>query len=100
MGTLSTTWLEKQADCHSVPARKFCLRAECGPHNPVLGARFFKKGPMYWHLSNMRKKRNSWKVKKLYYWSALLIVCRSTASIHRAHFNDLRFDPNEFFFFE
>ena len=30
-----------------------------GPDN------FFKKGPMYQYLSNMQKRRNSWKVKEM-----------------------------------
>ena len=49
----------------SVPARNFCLRAKVAPNNPFLGARYFKKGPMYQYRSNMQKRRNSWKVKEM-----------------------------------
>ena len=38
---------------------------QSGPYNPFLGARYFKKGPMYQYLSNMQKRRNSWKVKEM-----------------------------------
>ena len=41
------------------------LEGQSGPYNPVLGARYFKKGPMYQYLSNMQNRRSSWKVKEM-----------------------------------
>ena len=50
----------------SVPARNFCLRAKVTPTTHFWGPdNFFKKGPMYQYLSNMQKRRNSWKVKEM-----------------------------------
>ena len=45
--------------------QKILLEGQTGPYNPFLGARYFKKGPMYKYLSNMQKRRNSWKVKEM-----------------------------------
>ena len=54
-------------------SQKFLLEGQSGPYNPFLGARYFKKGPMYQYLS-MQKRRNSWKVKEMkmavYYFEA------------------------------
>ena len=50
----------------SVPARKFCcLRAKVALTTHLLGTRYFKRGPMNQYLSNMQKRRNSWKVKEM-----------------------------------
>ena len=46
-------------------SQKILLEGQSGPYNPFLGARYFKKGPMYQYLSNMEKRRNSWKVKEM-----------------------------------
>ena len=46
-------------------SQKILLEAQSGPYNPFLGARYFKKGLMYQYLSNMQKRRNSWKVKEM-----------------------------------
>ena len=46
-------------------SQKFLLEGQSGPHNPFLGARYFKKGPMCQYLSNVQKRRNSWKVKEM-----------------------------------
>ena len=45
-------------------SQKIVLEGQSGPYNPFLGARYFKKGPMYQYLSNMQKRRSSWKVKE------------------------------------
>ena len=54
---------------YSVPrqcsSQKIVLEGQSGPYNPFLGARYFKKGPMYQYLSNMQKRRSSWKVKEM-----------------------------------
>ena len=47
------------------PSQKIVLEGQSGPYNPFLGARYFKKGPMYQYLSNMQKRRSSWKVKEM-----------------------------------
>ena len=50
----------------SVPARKFCLRAKVAPTTHFWGPDFFMKGQlMYQYLSNMQKRRNSWKFKEM-----------------------------------
>ena len=46
-------------------SQKILLEDQSGPYNPFLGARYFKKGSMYQYLSNMQKRRNSWKVKEM-----------------------------------
>ena len=46
-------------------SQKIVLEGQSGPYNPFLGARYFKKGPMYQYLSNMQKRRSSWKVKEM-----------------------------------
>jgi len=46
-------------------SQKILLEGQSDPYNPFLGARDFKKGPMYQYLSNMQKRRNSWKVKEM-----------------------------------
>ena len=51
--------------CDQCSSQKFLLEGQSGPYNPFLGARYFKKGPMYQYLSNMQKRRNSWKVKEM-----------------------------------
>ena len=45
-------------------SQKIVLEGQSGPYNPFLGARYFKKGPVYQYLSNMQKRRSSWKVKE------------------------------------
>ena len=65
----------------SVPARKLCcLRAKVALTTHLLGARYFKRGHMYQYLSNMQKRRNSWKAKEMkmavylkHRWASLFI---------------------------
>ena len=58
-----------QGICHLISpqcsSQKIVLEGKSGPYNPFLGARYFKKGPMYQYLSNMQKRRSSWKVKEM-----------------------------------
>ena len=46
-------------------SQKILLEGQSGPYNPFWGARFFNKGPIYQYLSNMQKRRNSWKVEEM-----------------------------------
>ena len=67
----------------SVPARKFCLRAKVAPYNPFLGARFFKKGPMYKYLSNMKReetvgKLRKWKWQFIWSWHGASLFINNT----------------------
>ena len=51
--------------CDQCSNQKFLLEGQSGPYNPFLGARYFKKGPMYQYLSNRQKRRNSCKIKEM-----------------------------------
>ena len=46
-------------------SQKIALEGQSGRYSPFLGARYFKKGPMYQYLSNMQKRRSRWKVKEM-----------------------------------
>ena len=56
-------------------SQKILLEGQSGPYNPFLGARYFKKGPMYQYLSNMQKRRSSWKVKEMKMAVYLKLIC-------------------------
>ena len=55
---------ELGTDCSVFQPENCAWGPKC-PYNPFLGARYFKKGPMYQYLSNMQKRRSSWKVKEI-----------------------------------
>ena len=59
-------YVKKKKGLMQCSSQRFLLEGKSGPYNPFFGARYFKKGPlMYQYLSNMQKRRNSWKVKEM-----------------------------------
>ena len=65
-GRVQRIWKWYLPICISVPARNFCLRAKVAPTTPLLGARFFKKRPIFPYLFLLCKREET--VGKLSKW--------------------------------